>query len=296
MYPLPHRSVGFRFSSDHSLLTLKGAGLQRVDSHSYSWDNYTRRDAHCLIQFCLDGEGALLVDDILFPIRPGQAFVIDIPGHSRYFLPQHSTCWEFMYFEFSKECLPLLRKLYGHSGPVVEVGLGTPLAQKMEVLFQKALQDDISSLYENSRLAYGLWMDLMSCVLSASQEKRSRADVAKAYIDQNYSCETLNLDLIADHAGLSKYYLCKEFQRKFGITPGKYLREVRIAKACNLLMTNTEYSMEEIAHRVGYSNNNYFGKVFRAEKGVPPHQFKQQSTRYDLVRTVYETPKSSPDS
>lgn len=292
MYPLPHRSVGFRFTSDLPLLTLKGTGLQRIETHRYSWDNHTRQDEHCLIQFCLEGEGALLVDDLLFPIRPGQAFVIDIPGRSRYFLPQHSTCWEFFYFEFSKECLPLLRKLYGHSGPVVNVGLDSALARQMAELYQRALQDGFPSLYENSRLAYGLWMDLMACVLSTASQARSKVDIAKAYIDQNYARETLNLDLIADHAGLSKYYLCKEFQRKFGTTPGKYIREVRIARACSLLMTNTDYSMDEIAHRVGYSNNNYFGKVFRAEKGLPPDQFKRQSTRYDFVRTVYETPAS----
>ena len=34
MYPLQHKSIGFRFSSDLSLLTLRGMGLQRVDSHS----------------------------------------------------------------------------------------------------------------------------------------------------------------------------------------------------------------------------------------------------------------------
>src|SRR5699024_11924582 len=62
MYPLPHHSVGFRFSSDLPLLTLKGAGLQYVDTPTYCWDNHNRRDEHCLIQFCLDGAGALQLD------------------------------------------------------------------------------------------------------------------------------------------------------------------------------------------------------------------------------------------
>ena len=34
---LPHHSVGFRFTSELSLLTLKGVGLHYVDSHEYSW-------------------------------------------------------------------------------------------------------------------------------------------------------------------------------------------------------------------------------------------------------------------
>ena len=111
------------------------------------------------------------------------------------------------------------------------------------------------------------------------------------YIDQHYAQESLNLDEIAQHVGLSKYYLCKEFHRTFGTTPGKYIREVRIAKACALLLTHQDCTMEEIAHRVGYANNNYFGKVFRAEKGLPPDQYKRQSSHYDMVRTVYHRPK-----
>ena len=59
MLSIPHQSIGFSFSSDLSLLTLKGIGLQYVDDHSYSWDNRNRKDSHCIIQYCIDGEGAI---------------------------------------------------------------------------------------------------------------------------------------------------------------------------------------------------------------------------------------------
>lgn len=293
MHPLEHKSVGFRFQSDLPILTLRGVGLQRVETHSYCWNNHHRRDEHCLIQFCLEGEGAVVVDDIRYPVRPGEAFLVDIPGDSCYFLPQYATHWEFFYFEFSKECLPLMRKIYGYAGPVVQVGLDTPLAGQMEALYRAGVENRMVTLYENSRLAYGLWMELMECALAGPREERSRVDAAKAYIDQHYAEESLNLDQIAQHIGVSKYHLCKEFHRKFGTTPGKYIGEVRIAKACALLLTNRECTMEEIAHRVGYRNNNYFGKVFRAKKGLPPDQYKRQSSHYDIVRTVYEFPKQS---
>lgn len=49
--------------------------------------------------------------------------------------------------------------------------------------------------------------------------------------------------------------------------------------------------MPGIARMVGYSINNYFGKVFKASKGITSDKFRKQSTRYDFVREVYETPK-----
>lgn len=176
----------------------------------------------------------------------------------------------------------------------------TAYSRDSEFFFQK--MNVLVAVAKNSRCKFNTvqfdgtfsQIDLTACALAVTGTERSRVDAAKSYIDQNYHNPNLNLDLVADHAGLSKYYLCKEFQHKFGVSPGKYIREVRLAKACRLLMTNTDYTMEQIAQQVGYSNNNYFGKVFRAEKGLPPDQYKKRSNRYDFVRAVYETPHEPP--
>lgn len=58
-----------------------------------------------------------------------------------------------------------------------------------------------------------------------------------------------------------------------------------------MLSVNTDYTMQEIAQIVGYSNNNYWGKVFKASKGITPDKFKKQSSQYDFVRAVYKTPR-----
>ena len=55
-------------------------------------------------------------------------------------------------------------------------------------------------------------------------------------------------------------------------------------------MTKTDYTLQEIAEMVGFANNNYFGKVFKAEKGITPDKYRNQAGKYDLVRAVYETP------
>lgn len=291
MLDLPHHSVGFRFTSDLSLLTLKGVGLHYVDSHEYSWDNHFRKDEHCLIQYCIDGEGALDMDGIHLKLCPGDAFIIEIPGNSHYYLPKHADHWEFVYFEFSKECLSLIWKIYRSTGPVLPVTEESGLLEQMLAIYQKALNNQLETFFENAKLAYQFWMDLTSYAVALSSRELSKIDLAKAYIDQNYYREDLNLDLVAENAGMSKYYMCKEFHKKYGVSPGKYLKELRISQACRLLSVNTDYTMQEIAQMVGYSNNNYFGKVFKASKGITPDKFKKQSSQYDFVRAVYETPR-----
>lgn len=290
MLSIPHQSIGFSFSSDLSLLTLKGIGLQYVDDHSYSWDNRNRKDSHCIIQYCIDGEGAIEIDGIDHPLHKGDAFIIDIPGASHYHLPKHSSHWEFIYLEFSKECLPLLWKIHRTIGPVVHFTENSLIFDRIMEIYNMALRNDLKSYFENSRISYDLWMQITEYVMTSSAVEISKVDHAKAYIDQYYYRDDLNLDFVADCTGMSKYYLCKEFHKKYGVSPGKYLRELRISQACRLLMTNSEHTLQEIAEMVGYSNNNYFGKVFKAEKGISPDKYRKQSAKYDLVRAVYETP------
>ena len=286
-----HNSIGFYFSSDLPFLTLAGAGLHYIDSHEYSWDNRNRDQKICLIQYCVDGEGTLELDGILYPILPGDAFVIDIPGESHYYLPSHSSYWEVLYLEFSKECLPLMRKIYRTKGPVVHLTKESGLPDQMLAIYENALKNEMKTFFENTKTAYNLWMDFTLYALTCSDNEISKIDHAKAYIDQNYYMEDLNLDIVAEHAGISKYYMCKEFHKKYGISPGKYLKELRISQSCRLLSTNSDYTIQDIARMVGYSNNNYFGKVFKSSKGITPDQFRKQSVQYDFVRAVYETPK-----
>lgn len=290
MLSIPHHSVGFSFSSDLSLLTLRGVGVQYIDSHDYSWDNRDRQDFQCVIQYSLDGEGAIEVEGIEYTVHDEEAFIIDIPGASHYYLPENSSHWEVIYLEFTKECLPLLRKIYRVAGPIIYIPKDSELSRQMLNIYRMSLENKMKSYFDNARIAYDFWIRLTEYAVTLSVSELSKIDYAKAYIDQNYYKNELNLDLVADHAGMSKYYMCKEFHKKYGISPGKYLRELRISQACRLLMTKTDYTLQEIAEMVGYSNNNYFGKVFKAEKGISPDKYRKQSTKYDLVRAVYETP------
>ncbi len=289
MISLPHHSIGFCFSSDLSLLTLKGAGLQYVDSHDYCWDNRDRRDSQCILQYTLDGEGELEIEGIHRKVHAGDAFIIDIPGTSRYYLPKESSHWEFVYLEFTKECLPLVRKIYSVAGPVLHLPEGSELSRQIIDIYVKALNDQVSSFFESARTSYDLWLRLTEYAAGLSVAEISKIDFAKSYIDQNYFRNDLDLDQVADHIGMSRSYMCQEFRGKFGVSPGKYLREIRISHACYLLMTKSDHNMQEIAEMVGYSNNNYFGKVFKAETGISPGEYRKRSGQYDLVRTMHET-------
>lgn len=170
--------------------------------------------------------------------------------------------WEVLYLEFTKEAIYLIEKIYQHTGPVLHLASHPGLVDQMFSIYEKALANEITTFWENTKIAYDLWIDLTSYAVACSESHLSKVYHARAYIDNNYYMPDLDMNLVAEHAGMSKHYMCRKFHEKYGISPGKYLQELRISQACRLLATQSNYTMQEIAQIVGYSNNNYFGKVY----------------------------------
>lgn len=291
---LPHYSIGFHFQGELPFPTLKGVGFHYIDSHSYSWNNKNRKNSHCLFQYTVSGKGLLQENGTLYPQQAGDAFLIDIPSESHYYLPDSSDFWEVLYFEFSKECLPMLYKITGHCGPVLHLQGHSHFPEQMFQIYQQALTNGLKTFFENTKTAYSFLVDLMAFSAVHSSEKASKAHIAKNYIHANYYSPVLSLDEIAEHTGVSKFYIIREFQKKFNISPGQYLTELRIRQACRLLQQNVSYTLDEVAQMTGFSNSNYFGKVFKRLKHMTPVQYRKQNEQYDYIRIMYETPRTAP--
>ena len=99
----------------------------------------------------------------------------------------------------------------------------------------------------------------------------SSVKLALGYISSEYR-KPLTLDDIANAAGLSKYYLAREFRRITGKTPVGYLCEVRCEKAKSLLAEGN-MSVTAVAHACGFSNLSYFTKTFKKATGVLPSEY-----------------------
>ena len=75
-------------------------------------------------------------------------------------------------------------------------------------------------------------------------------------------------------------YSPNHFQRLFvevvGISPNKYLENIRINRAKYLLMEN-ELSLSDIAYKCGFSSQSYFSKVFKKHTLLTPYEFQSNS-------------------
>lgn len=93
------------------------------------------------------------------------------------------------------------------------------------------------------------------------------------YINTHLSSD-IHLPEIAAAINVSPNYLSAVFNRETQSSISTYINHRRIDKAMELLETSNA-SIEDIATFVGFSDMNYFTRVFRGIKGVTPSEFRK---------------------
>lgn len=78
---------------------------------------------------------------------------------------------------------------------------------------------------------------------------------------------------LAASIGMSQMQLYRKLKAIVGDTPSQFIRKFRLERAKELLM-NPELTISEVAYQVGFSDPNYFSRVFHKEFGGPPNQFR----------------------
>lgn len=99
----------------------------------------------------------------------------------------------------------------------------------------------------------------------------------KLYIDAHYA-DPLTTDILAKALHVGKTKLYETCHRRFRMTPMQMVTHARI-EAAQELLTTTRESVKSISQSVGFSDQNYFAKVFRKETGVSPVRFREQGIR-----------------
>ncbi len=131
---------------------------------------------------------------------------------------------------------------------------------------------------------YGIICQLMrnniKQLLSPTEDqskKRNLKNINKVidYIEINYS-EPIDLDVMANILGVTKYYFCRFFKEMTGSTPIDYLNNYRIHKS-TMMLTETNANIIDIAMSVGFNDSNYYSKVFKSIIGMTPSQYRRKT-------------------
>jgi AraC-like DNA-binding protein len=84
----------------------------------------------------------------------------------------------------------------------------------------------------------------------------------------------LSLDALAAVAGLSKYHFLRQFAEVVGMTPGAYLRSLRLCHAARRLREN-DSPILDIALSVGFADHPSFSRAFARYMGMTPSEYQR---------------------
>ena len=121
-------------------------------------------------------------------------------------------------------------------------------------------------------------MEMCACYLCANRivrkEENDKREAINQYITENLSSPELSMRSVAKKISVSRstlYSMCLEF---FGMGISDYIRQSRIDRAKELLLS-TDLPIYEIALRSGFGAANHFTKTFKAAVGMQPKEYRR---------------------
>jgi two-component system response regulator YesN len=131
---------------------------------------------------------------------------------------------------------------------------------------------DISSLYMKSLKELGIIG--FSCSIKGSSSVHRLIRASLDYIESEYASD-LTLASLAEKLYINPNYLSKLFKTETGFTFSHYLTHYRIEQAKQLLQ-DTHLKIYQICKQVGYTDQAYFSRLFKASEGISPYEYREK--------------------
>ena len=106
------------------------------------------------------------------------------------------------------------------------------------------------------------------------RDNKSKILQIRRFIESNYMNNDLSVKMISEHTFLSLAYMCSIFKQETGRTINQYITDYRIEKARELLK-NRSYNISDVAESVGFSDSQYFAKIFKKKVNLTPSEYKE---------------------
>lgn len=222
--------------------------------------------------FTSEGSGILYVDGAEYRQRVGSVFYL-APGKPHEYYPSGES-WVTNWLVFRGEFADGIMKNLGFDGFLSSDNFDSERCGGIFRRIFSAAADPLNGGEKTSELIYEYILALRRCMLSPKRANvNGIAAEAIVYIDKNYMLD-ISDEKLASLSGVSVQHFCRVFKAETSMRPLEYIAERRMAEAKSLLV-NSDMHIGDIGKKVGYSDRNYFGIVFRRAEGVSPGEYRR---------------------
>lgn len=230
------------------------------------------------VYYLTEGRCRYFIHDKTYAVAAGDVVVIP-PGRIHkvmYETPQHSRVLFNCTAEFVPlSVIPFVQQLaYFPNNPDTAKAIGGLYQRLREAVFYP---DTFSE--DTIRCCA---MQLFLLIAKASSHSKP-LPVSSPIVEQaityirNHYMNSMALTDTARHCAVSHEHLSRVFKKETGFGFNEYLNLYRLKKAESLLKSGKAPSISRVALQCGFSDSNYFSKMYKSAYGISPSQAKKQS-------------------
>ena len=269
----------YSLSSDQPFTIRGRARLLNASQSRYGgdWQSVPHTHNHTELFYIVGGSGQFQIEDRLYPVNAGSLVVIN-PNviHTEVSLnaqPLEYIVLGILGIEIASN--ELSNGKYSILDHLESVEISSCLRNILREMGQKntGYQDVCQAYMEILIIRLMRSMDLTGAASPHPGTGNHQCAAVKRYIDMHFK-EALTLEHLADEAHMNKFYLSHTFKREYGISPINYMISRRIEES-KYLLAETDLSLSQIAHALGFSSLSYFSQVFRRTQSVSPKEYRQ---------------------
>lgn len=148
-------------------------------------------------------------------------------------------------------------------------------ARKFEELYLAWHKKELSYEYECKSIFYKLITNIERNYAQKHLTSHNDDRISEIidYIHENYTSENLSVEKLAAMSNISCTYLRKLFHKHFNVSPQKYINNLKVKYAIELLQSGY-YSVCEVSDICNFQNVHYFSAFIKKETGVSPSKIK----------------------
>lgn len=216
--------------------------------------------SHWLLHFVVSGFGIFERDGETYHVGPGDIFVIP-PYMETYYQADSEKPWYYIWVGFTtRDVLPEV-----FDNPVIRCpGAGE--------IFEEMRHCAGMESGKSAFLSGCIWK-LTALLLEQGKQRIDYVEKALNCMRSEYM-NGINIADIADRLNLNRIYFSTIFSKQIGMPPGRYLMNLRLERAAELMVVYGE-SPSTAAVSVGYPDLYHFSKMFKQHFGCSPRQYSK---------------------
>lgn len=249
---------------------------------------------HYLLHFVRTGSGRFLLPNATYDVKENDCFLI-YPQEIANYKSLNDQGWEYYWIGFQGSKAEKFLSLAGFGRGKQVMHFENPTIYRLleEIMFSSfEYQDDFNglelhvgsllrtlffTLYTETKNKKSSWIQAIesdnTSQLGSCNHTDKYVSTIMMLIQSNYS-QDIRVEDIADSLHLTRNYLTTLFKKETGKSIKQYLIYYRILTAMRMLL-ETDDSITSISFQVGFSDPLYFSKLFKAQVGQSPTEYRQ---------------------